>query len=119
MSIRNRAVSLKENHDELDGITKLGRAFFVRTLMDSLGNTNPASSFGVGVMKIEVSTAKSFFNENKPRFKLMCELAQIEPGYMVRLFDEFVYQKNTGTFKKNKLNMKVVKARIISRCPKS
>tara|TARA_R100000781_G_scaffold71388_1_gene44784 strand:+ start:1117 stop:1476 length:360 start_codon:yes stop_codon:yes gene_type:complete len=119
MSIRNRAVSLKENHDELDGITKLGRAFFVRTLMDSLGNLNPTSSFGVGVMKVEVSTAKSFFNEHKPQFILMCELAQIEPGYMIRLFDELVYQKNRGTFKKHKLNIKVVVERIVSRCPTS
>jgi len=119
MTIRNAVASANFKHEELEAHTKLGRAFFVRTLMDSLGNLNPTSSFGVGVMKVEVSTAKSFFNEHKPQFILMCELAQIEPGYMIRLFDELVYQKNTGTFKKHKLNIKVVVERIVSRCPTS
>ena len=37
MTIRNAVASANFKHEELEAHTKLGRAFFVRTLMDSIG----------------------------------------------------------------------------------
>ena len=115
MTIRNAVAPANFKHEELEAHTKLGRAFFVRTLMDSIGCLNPISHFGQGAVQIEVDTAKAFFNEDKKRFRLMCDLAGLEPSYAVKLHNDLAHHYRKGTFKKHKLNIKVVVERLVER----
>ena len=113
MTIRNAVGSANKYSREREGHENMGRACFVRTLMDSLGYLNPASSVGEGVMKMEIRTARSFFDENKKQFILMCDIAGLEPSYIIRLRNALCVSKKKG--KLEKLNMKVVVDKLIER----
>ena len=53
--------------------------------------------------KLLQSQAKTWFNEHNKDFRLICEYAGTEPEYIIRIYDNLMYNYNYGKITKEKL----------------
>ena len=53
--------------------------------------------------KLLESQAKNWFNEHNKDFKLICEHAGTEPEYIIKIYDNLVYNYNSGKITKEQL----------------
>ena len=53
--------------------------------------------------KLLQSQAKTWFNEHNKDFRLICEYAGTEPEYIIRIYDNLMYNYNSGKITKEKL----------------
>jgi len=95
------------------GQKDLARAVLLRAFLDSVGHLGSHASIGIGEMEMLQDQAKNFINPNKKQFKLVCELADAEPEYVVTLHESLTYHYNCGKLKN--LNTKYIIERLLEK----
>ena len=90
----------------------LAKAMLERTLMDSLGSIGSVNFCTKDQLGIMQSQSRDFFSTSKPRFRLMCDIAGIDPDYMVMLHKKLLHHHKRGHLKK--LGLKLVIAKLIN-----
>ena len=95
------------------GEKDLAKAVLTRAFLDSVGHLGSHASIGIGEMEILQDQAKDFINPSKRQFKLICELADAEPEYIVSLHSDLTYNYNCGKLKN--LNTKYIIERLLEK----
>ena len=91
--------------------TRLAKEVLVRALMDSLGSLSSTSGDTKSQLGILRSQANDFFSMNRPRFRLICDIAMAEPSYVIKIHQSLTEHKKRGDLKK--FSLKVVVERCI------
>ena len=102
---------LKEHTDS--GQKDLAKAVLLRAFLDSVGHLGSHGAIGHNEMGMLQDHAKDFISSTKKRFRLVCELADAEPEYIVKLHDDLTYHYNCGTLKN--LNTKYIIERLLAK----
>ena len=89
--------------------TRLAKEVLVRALMDSLGSLSSTSGDTKSQLGILRSQANDFFSMNRPRFRLICDIAMAEPSYIVKIHRSLIDHKKRGDLKKFSLKVIVEK----------
>ena len=79
----------------------LWRAVIVRTILDSLGLDIHAG--GVSRKKI-VDDAKAWFNKDNSDFNEVCDYANLQPYFVLYIYDKVVDSNNKKLFEKKNLH---------------
>ena len=95
------------------GQKELAKAVLLRAFLDSVGHLGSHGAIGHNEMGMLEGQAKDFINPNKKQFKLICELADAEPEYIVKLHDDLTYHYNCGKLKN--LNTKYIIERLLQK----
>ena len=93
--------------------TNLARAVLSRAFLDSMGYLNPQSSHGRGELSQLKNSARKFINANKKTFREWCDIADADPDYVAKLYDDLTYHMNSGKLKN--LRIKVVIEKLVDR----
>jgi len=113
MNTLNHSVSSTNKGGLLIGAEEnFAKAMLERTLMDSLGSIGSVNFCTKDQLGIIQSQSRDFFNTSKPRFRLMCDIAGIDPDYMVMLHKKLLHHYKRGDLKK--LGLKSVIAKLIN-----
>jgi len=99
------------NKTEDQPYTRFAKEVLVRALMDSLGSSSSTSGDTKSQLGILRSQADDFFNMTRPRFRLICDIAMVEPSYIVKIHRSLIDHKKRGDLKK--FSLKVVVERCI------
>ena len=81
----------------------LARAVLSRAFLDSMGYLNPQSSHGRDELKQLKESAKQFIDVNKKVFREWCDIADAEPEYVAKLYDDLTYYINSGKVGKSRV----------------
>ena len=92
---------------------ELAKAVLLRAVLDSVGQLGSHGAIGHNEMGMLKGQAKDFIDPSKKQFKLICELADAEPEYIVKLHDDLTYHYNCGTLKN--LNTKYIIERLLQK----
>ena len=95
------------------GQKDLAKAVLLRAFLDSVGHLGSHGAIGNSEMEMLQDQAKAFINPNKKQFKLVCELVDTEPEYIVKLHDSLTYNYNCGKLKN--LNTKYIIERLLEK----
>ena len=95
------------------GQKDLAKAVLLRAFLDSVGHLGSHGSIGHNEIGVLPEQAKNFINPNRERFKLICELVDAEPEYVVSLHNDLTYNYNCGKLKN--LNTKLVIERLLEK----
>ena len=95
------------------GQKDLAKAVLLRAFLDSVGQIGSHGAIGHNEVGMLQDQAKAFINPNKKQFKLVCELADAEPEYIVKLHDDLTYHYNCGKLKN--LNTKYIIERLLAK----
>ena len=95
------------------GQKDLAKAVLLRAFLDSVGHLGSHGAIGNSEMEMLQDQAKNFINPNRERFKLICELTDAEPEYVVSLHNDLTYNYNCGKLKN--LNTKLVIERLLQK----
>ena len=112
MKILNKNTNYSTEHTD-SGQKKLAKAVLLRAFLDSVGHIGSHGAIGHNRAGLLQDQAKDFINPNKKQFKLVCELADAEPEYIVKLHDDLTYHYNCGKLKN--LNTKYVIERLLEK----
>ena len=112
MKILNKDTPYLEEHTS-SGQKDLAKAVLLRAFLDSVGHLGSNASMGIGEMETLQDQAKNFINSSRERFKLICELADAEPEYIVSLHSNLNYNYNCGKLKN--LNTKYIIERLLEK----
>ena len=112
MNTLNKDTHYSTEHTN-SGQKNLAKAVLLRAFLDSVGHLGSHGSIGKSEIKVLQSQAKNFINPNRERFKLVCELVDAEPEYVVKLHDDLTYNYNCGKLKN--LNTKFVVERLLQK----
>jgi len=93
--------------------TNMARAVLSRAFQDGMGYLNPQSSCGRGELSQLRESAHKFFNAKRGVFITICDIAEADPDYVVKLYDDLTYQHNCGKLKK--LNIKTIIEKLVER----
>ena len=93
--------------------TNLARAVLSRAFLDSMGYLNPQSSHGRGELEYLKESARKFISAKKEIFREWCDIADTNPDYVAKLYDDLTYHYNCGKLKK--LNIKTVIEKLVDR----
>ena len=93
--------------------TKMARAVISRAFQDSLGYLNPQSSCGRGELSQLKTSAHNFINASKEGFRQICDIAEADPDYVTKLYDDLTYHHNCGKLKN--FNIKTIIEKLIER----
>ena len=93
--------------------TNLARAVLARAFLDSMGYLNPQSSYGSDELKHLKESARKFINADKKIFREWCEIADAEPEYVAKLYDDLTYHVNRGMVGKSRV--KVIIEKLVER----
>ena len=93
--------------------TKMARAVISRAFQDSLGYLNPQSSCGRGELSQLKTSAHYFINASKEGFRQICDIAEADPDYVTKLYDDLTYHHNCGKLKN--FNIKTIIEKLIER----
>ena len=95
------------------GQKDLAKAVLTRAFQDSIGYFGSHGAIGHNEMGMLKGQAKNFIDSSKKQFKLICELADAEPEYIVKLHDDLTYHYNCGKLKN--LNTKYIIERLLAK----
>ena len=95
------------------GQKKLAKAVLTRAFQDSIGYFGSHGAIGQSEMGMLKGQAKDFISPTTKRFRLICELADAEPEYIVSLHSDLTYHYNCGTLKN--LNTKYIIERLLQK----
>ena len=95
------------------GQKDLAKAILLRAFLDSVGHIGSYAAIGHNEAGLLQDQAKNFINSSKERFKLICELADAEPEYIVSLHSNLTYNYNCGKLKN--LNIKYIIGRLLEK----
>ena len=95
------------------GQKDLAKAVLTRAFQDSIGYFGSHGAIGHNEMGMLKGQAKNFIDPSKKQFKLICELADAEPEYIVKLHDDLTYHYNCGKLKN--LNTKYIIERLLAK----
>ena len=112
MKILNKDTHYSTEHTD-SGQKKLAKAVLLRAFLDSVGHIGSHGAIGHNEMGMLTGQAKDFISSTKKRFRLVCELADAEPEYIVKLHDDLTYHYNCGTLKN--LNTKYIIERLLEK----
>lgn len=112
MDILNKNTNYLKEHTD-SGQKDLAKAVLLRAFLDSVGQLGSQGAIGHNEMGMLEGQAKDFINPNKKQFKLICELADAEPEYIVKLHDDLTYHYNCGKLKN--LNTKYIIERLLQK----
>ena len=112
MKILNKNTNYSTEHTD-SGQKKLAKAVLLRAFLDSVGHIGSHGAIGHNEMGMLTGQAKDFISSTKKRFRLVCELADAEPEYIVKLHDDLTYHYNCGKLKN--LNTKYVIERLLEK----
>ena len=112
MDILNKDTHYSTEHTNA-GQKELAKAVLLRAFLDSVGHLGSHGAIGKSEMEMLQSQAKTFINPNKKQFKLVCELVDAEPEYVVSLHNDLTYNYNCGKLKN--LNTKLVIERLLQK----
>ena len=93
--------------------TNMARAVLSRAFLDGMGYLNPQSSCGGGELSHLKESARKFFSEKRDAFRNICDLADADPDYVAKLYDDLTYHHNCGKLKK--LNIKTIIEKLVER----
>ena len=93
--------------------TNMARAVLSRAFLDGMGYLNPQSSCGSGELSQLRQAAHTFINAKREAFVYICDIANADPDYVAKLYDDLIYHHNCGKLKK--LNIKTVIEKLIER----
>ena len=93
--------------------TNMARAVLSRAFLDGMGYLNPQSSCGKGELSQLRESAHKFFNAKRDVFIRICDIAEADPDYVAKLYDDLTYHHNCGKLKK--LNIKTVIEKLVER----
>ena len=93
--------------------TNLARAVLSRAFQDGMGYLNPQSSCGKGELSQLRESAHKFFNAKRDAFIRICDIAEADPDYVAKLYDDLTHHHNCGKLKK--LNIKAIIEKLIER----
>jgi hypothetical protein len=93
--------------------TNMARAVLSRAFLDGMGYLNPQSSCGSGELSQLRQSAHTFINAKREAFVYICDIANADPDYVAKLYDDLIYHHNCGKLKK--LNIKTVIEKLIER----
>ena len=93
--------------------TNMARAVLSRAFLDGMGYLNPQSSCGSGEIAQLRESAHKFFNAKRDAFIRICDIAEADPDYVAKLYDDLTYHHNCGKLKK--LNIKTVIEKLVER----
>ena len=93
--------------------TNMARAVLSRAFQDGMGYLNPQSSCGIGELSQLRESAHKFFNAKRDVFIMICDIAEADPDYVVKLYDDLTYHHNCGKLKK--LNIKTIIEKLVER----
>ena len=79
----------------------LWRSVIVRTILDSLGMDIHA---GGSSRKKIVEDAKAWFNKNNSDFNQVCDYANLQPYFLLKMYDKIVESNNKKLFDKKNLH---------------
>ena len=112
MDILNKDTHYLTEHTG-SGQKDLAKAVLLRAFLDSVGHLGSHDSIGHNEIGVLPEQAKNFINPNRERFKLICELVDAEPEYVVSLHNDLTYNYNCGKLKN--LNTKLVIERLLQK----
>ena len=112
MNTLNKDTHYSTEHTD-SGQKKLAKAVLLRAFLDSVGHIGSHGAIGHNEMGMLTGQAKDFISSTKKRFRLVCELADAEPEYIVKLHDDLTYHYNCGKLKN--LNTKYVIERLLEK----
>ena len=112
MNTLNKNTNYLKEHTYF-GQKNLAKAVLLRAFLDSVGHLGTHGAFGHNEMGMLKEQAKNFIDSSKKQFKLICELADAEPEYIVRLHDDLTYHYNCGKLKN--LNTKYIVERLLQK----
>ena len=112
MDILNKNTHYSTEHTD-SGQKKLAKAVLLRAFLDSVGQLGSHGAIGQSEMGMLKGQAKDFIDPSKKQFKLICELADAEPEYIVKLHDDLTYHYNCGKLKN--LNTKYIIERLLQK----
>ena len=95
------------------GQKDLAKAVLTRAFQDSIGYFGSHGAIGHNEMGMLKGQAKNFIDPSKKQFKLICELADAEPEYIVSLHNDLTYKYNCGKLKN--LNIKYIIGRLLEK----
>ena len=93
--------------------SNLARAVLSRAFLDSMGYLNPQSSCGRDELKQLKESARKFINAKRGAFIRICDIADADPDYVAKLYDDLTYHHNCGKLKK--LNIKTIIEKLVER----
>ena len=112
MKILNKDTHYSTEHTN-SGQKELAKAVLLRAFLDSVGHLGSHGAIGHNEMGMLQGQAKAFISSTKKRFRLVCELADAEPEYIVSLHNDLTYHYNCGTLKN--LNTKYIIERLLQK----
>ena len=112
MDILNKDTHYSTEHTG-SGQKDLAKAVLLRAFLDSVGHLGSHGAIGHNEMGMLKGQAKNFIDSSKKQFKLICELADAEPEYIVKLHDDLTYHYNCGKLKN--LNTKYIIERLLAK----
>ena len=95
------------------GQKDLAKAVLTRAFQDSIGYFGSHGAIGHNEMGMLKGQAKAFISPTTKRFRLICELADAEPEYIVTLHENLTYNYNCGKLKN--LNIKYIIGRLLEK----
>ena len=112
MKILNKDTHYSTEHTN-SGQKDLAKAVLLRAFLDSVGHLGSHGAIGHNEMGMLKGQAKDFISPTTKRFRLICELADAEPEYVVSLHNDLTYHYNCGTLKN--LNTKYIIERLLQK----
>ena len=112
MNTLNKNTNYSTEHTG-SGQKDLAKAVLLRAFLDSVGHLGSHGAIGNSEMEMLQDQAKNFIDSSKKQFKLICELADAEPEYIVKLHDDLTYHYNCGKLKN--LNTKYIIERLLAK----
>jgi len=89
--------------------TRFAKEVLTRAFMDSMGSTSSTNGDTKSQLDILKSQANDFFSMDRPRFILICDIALVEPSYIVKIHQNLIDHKKRGDLKKFSLRVIVDK----------
>jgi len=102
-----------ENSKNLASTKLLARAVLGRAFMDAVGHITNSSYCGATERSLLKKDSIRFIDSNNKWFVYWCDMAELEPDYVVRKFDDLIYHFNSGKMKG--LNLQTLIETYISR----
>ena len=93
--------------------TSMARAVLSRAFLDGMGYLNPQSSCGGGELSQLRQAAHTFINAKREAFVYICDIANADPNYVAKLYDDLIYHHNCGKLKN--FNIKAIIEKLIER----
>ena len=112
MKILNKDTHYSTEHTN-SGQKDLAKAVLLRAFLDSVGHLGSHGAIGHNEMGMLKGQPKDFISPTTKRFRLICELADAEPEYVVTLHENLTYNYNCGKLKN--LNIKYIIERLLEK----